>query len=168
MTEPIAFRRAKMYSDFLAFHVRLLFCATVSEVAAAIPVSNMIAASQSGDIYYAQDFTLEIIVMLLFAGYAAAMYVHIILTGFEYIRSKISNIFFLKNHTFIRNFTILTISLSFMAIQTAGIFAVLAFSLLQIIKLFGIDLKDAICAANTFLTRTGYMFTPEIPPYCIP
>jgi len=168
MTEPIAFRSAKMYSDFLAFHVRLFFCATVSEVAAAIPVSNMIAASRTGNSYHAQDFILEIIVMLLFAGYAAAMYVHIILTGIEYIRSKISNVSFFRNHTFIRKLIILISSLSFAAIQTAGIFAVLAFSLLQIIKLFGIDLRDAICAANAFLTRTDYMFTPEIPPYCVP
>lgn len=106
--------------------------------------------------------------MLLFAGYAAAMYVHIILTVTEQIRSKISNILFFRNHTFIKKLTILAISLSFTAIQTAGIFAVLVFSLLQIIKLFGIDLRDAVCAANAFLSRTDYMFTPEIPPYCIP
>jgi hypothetical protein len=56
------FDRAKLFSDFLGFHVRLFFCASVAQIAAAIPVSRMLSNWKAGVAYSPLSNPLELLV----------------------------------------------------------------------------------------------------------
>ena len=152
--------RSKQFSDFLGFHVRLFFCASVAQVAAAIPVSNIISNWQAGTPYRAADYIPELAVMLLFLAYALVMYVFIISTGWRYIGRIIGKVW-------LRRTLGTALRLLFVAVQSLAIAAVLIFSTLQIFGLFGIeDLSNVECIANAYLSETNYPFTPAKPAHC--
>ncbi|MBO9465688.1 hypothetical protein J7443_10650 [Tropicibacter sp. R15_0] len=152
--------RSKQFSDFLGFHVRLFFCASLAQVAAAIPVSNVLSDWQAGTEYQASEHLPELAVMLLFMAYAVAMYVFIISTGWRYIGNIIGKLW-------LRRTLGLALRLMFVAVQSLAIAAVLVFSTLQIFALFGIEnLSDAECIVNAYLSDTNYTFTPDKPAHC--
>lgn len=152
--------RAKQFSDFLGFHVRLFFCASVAQIAAAIPVSNAISDWQAGKPYRAAEHIPEMAVMLLFLAYATVMYLFIISTGWRYIGSVIGKVWLRRTLGNVAR-------LGFVAVQSLAIAAVLVFSTLQIFGLFGIDdLSEVLCVANAYLSDTNYPLTPEKPAYC--
>lgn len=161
-TTSSVFTRAKSLSDFLAFHVRLLFCATLGSVAASIPVSNMLSAWDAGREYSAWDHAFELSVMLLFLGYAIAMYVYILRVGFIFISNKISP----SEASVFSRIVSLLLKTGFVVVESAAIVAVLMFAVLQILRIFEIDFSQAECVVQDFLSDTNYPFTPDKPAHC--
>ncbi|MEO1797759.1 MAG: hypothetical protein AAFR53_12210, partial [Pseudomonadota bacterium] len=62
------------------------------QIAAAIPVSNMLSHWQAGTTYRASDYLVELAVMLLFILYASVMYYFIIATGWRYIGKRLGKL----------------------------------------------------------------------------
>ncbi len=150
------FETAKKFSDYLAFHVRLFFVWSIAQVAAAIPVKNMLAAFDKNVKYSAWDYKLEIAIAVLFLIYAFVMLFHIIKVGVVYINTRMRPLFGYP------------ISAAFIMVKMIGITAILYYGTLQILRAFDLTPQVAECALQEYLAQTNYRWTPKRPDYCPP
>lgn len=152
------FRSAKSFSDYLAFHVRLLFCATVGQLAWAIPLSDVISSWERGLDYQPSRHIIEFVVAAIFVLYALIMYVYIIRTGWRFLVRESSSRLVRVGQV--------GLGLGFVLLETAAIFTVAYLSTLQILNLLDVRWERAVCVINAYLSETNYPFTPPKPAFC--
>jgi hypothetical protein len=154
-----AFRTAKAFSDYLAFHVRYLFCATVCQFLLAIPVTDVISGWERGGIYSPSSHLIELLVAAVFGAYSITMYIMISRTVWEFAVSGSPTNRWVRVGQ--RAFGIVLL-----LVETVAILAVTYGSTTLLLSALNIPWDRAVCAASAYLSDTNYAFTPPKPPFC--
>ncbi|WP_394688173.1 hypothetical protein [Hoeflea sp.] len=150
------FERAKAFSDYLGFHIRLAFFGIVGVFALAIPVSRMISELSGGPPYRPTDHFLELTVMAFCFSLSAVMLYHIFGVGRTYFRYYI-------NSRIIR-FAILPL---YWILTLGSLSAISLYGAFQLLSTLGVDPYKFECLLNNYLGSTNYPLTPAIPERCL-
>ena len=151
----LRFERAKAFSDYLGFHIRLSLFGIFGLFALAIPVSRMLAERTGGPAFSPTDHLLEFAIAFFCFSMSLAMLIHIFGVGRSFL------IHYLK-----KQFVRIIVYPIYWLLTIGSLSAISLYGSFQLLSTLGIDAFQFECSLNSYLQATNYWFTPSKPSHC--
>lgn len=158
-----SFERAKTFSDYLGFHIRLVFFVTIGLFALILSYLDAVDYAEQGLRYTPKiafrNHPVEITVALLCFVYCLLMFWQICAVVFTYFAWaagpwRITRLVSVLPATLVVGLTVLVLA------------TISAYSSLQLVRSVGVQPDQFPCDLDRFLRTTDYPFTPQKPEYC--